>query len=100
MHGIDLGIVLVKLMMSTHQGPINVGSTNKKSILDVANVIANITNSKINFNFQQDFQKTYLPNLCLLKSTIEFSDEIDFNSGVSNWLSILMKTSDHQSEKA
>ncbi len=100
MHGIDLGIVLVKLMMSTYQGPINVGSANKKSILDVANIIANITNSKINFNFQQDFQKTYLPNLHLLKSTIEFPDEIDFNSGVSNWISILMKTSDNQSEKA
>jgi nucleoside-diphosphate-sugar epimerase len=86
--------------MSTYQGPINVGGANKKSILDVANIIANITNSKINFNFQQDFQKTYLPNLHLLKSTIEFPDEIDFNSGVSNWISVLMKTSDNQSEKA
>jgi nucleoside-diphosphate-sugar epimerase len=100
MHGIDLGIVLVKLMMSTHQGPINVGSKNKKSILEVANIIANSTNSKINVNFLEDSHEIYLPNLDLLKSTIEFPDEIDFKSGVSNWISILMETSDNQNEKA
>ena len=78
---------LVKLMNSSSSitGPVNIGNPVETKILDLANLIINLTRSQSNIVFldsTEDDPKHRKPDISLAMSTIGFCPQTDLNSGL------------------
>lgn len=82
----DLIDGLIRLMNSSDiTGPINLGNPNEITIIELANLIISMTNSKsriIQTSLPQDDPKRRQPDITLAKTELEWSPKIDLLNGL------------------
>lgn len=81
----DLIVGLVKMMKSNHHGPINLGNPNEHAILDIAEKIKKLSNSKSEITFKplpiNDPYKRK-PDITKARTLLEWEPKIDLEEGL------------------
>lgn len=92
----DLIDGLVKLMNSSNDitGPINLGNPNEFSMIELANLVIEFTNSKSKVNFcplPEDDPKQRQPEISLAMSQLKWEPNIEFNDGLKKTIEYFRK---------
>ena len=83
----DLVNGLLLLMKSNYSGPINLGNTEERSVLGIAQCIKKLTNSSSSFSYlplQTDAPSRRQPNISKAKEVLGWYPKIGFNEGVKH----------------
>ena len=87
LHPVDLVVLLIKMLLSPSPIPTNVGSKFPYTILEVANLIGELTNNK-NVAFQQNSAQlsSYYPLIDLAEGNYNFTEKISLEEGLERWM--------------
>ena len=81
----DLIEGIIRLLFSDYHLPINIGNPHEVSILEFAQKIINLTNSKSKITYQplpQDDPRQRCPNISLAKKVLEWQPKIELREGL------------------
>jgi UDP-glucuronate decarboxylase len=81
----DLVDGMIKMMNSTHTGPINLGNPDEFTMLELANIIISLTNSKSKIVFKplpQDDPKQRQPDISKAKKYLNWQPNIKLKDGL------------------
>ena len=81
----DLIKGMILLMESSYQKPVNIGNPNEFSIKDLAQLIRELINPDLEFEFKDlpmDDPKQRKPSICLAKEVLNWEPKIELNEGL------------------
>jgi len=92
----DLIEGIIKLMATSESvtGPINLGNPNEFSILELANLVIELTGSKSNIIFQklpEDDPKQRQPSISLAKAELKWEPKIELKDGLKKTIEYFKK---------
>lgn len=85
MYVTDLIEGLYRLLMSSYNGPVNIGNPDEKTLLELAHRIKELTGSKSKLVFRdlpQDDPKVRCPDITLAKKVLKWSPKVSLDEGL------------------
>ena len=90
----DLVLGLVKLMNSNISGPVNIGSDQEFTILELAELVRSKINPKLNLvlkDLPEDDPKQRKPDLKLIKKELNWNPTVNLNNGLDKTINYFIK---------
>jgi len=90
----DLIVALVKMMNNDIKGPINLGNPQEISIIDLAHIIINLTNSDSEIKYypkSKNDPKRRKPDITLAKEKLDWNPSINLETGLKKTISYFKK---------